>query len=123
MTIKVVDDILQLSIDFRVILRPRTNLGERFSGVGDAVLLHQPARGFGLEEDACEQKGAGEHLKGEGDSPLFGCCGGDGLVDAVVDEVGEHYSRDAVITTIVSIQSPKLSSFSRVGLGRGEELT
>ena len=96
MPIEIVDDIFQLPIDFRIILRARADLGERFPGFGDAVLLHKPARGFGLEEDSREQQGAGEHLKGEGDSPLFGFCGGDGLVDAVVDEVGEHYARDAV---------------------------
>lgn len=94
LALKVGHDLVQLLHDGRVVLRQATHARQRVAGLGEPVLLHEPARRLVLEDDQ-QQHQARQHLQREGDAPLRRVAGvGDLPADAVVDEVAEHDARD-----------------------------
>lgn len=94
MPTEVLDNLLKLLVNFRIIDRPRANSGKRLTSLIDAVLLDKPAGRFVGEAETDKKDRTGEDLQSERHAPLAWVGAGHVQRGAVVDEEGETDARD-----------------------------
>lgn len=94
MSTEILNNLLELLVDLRVINGPRSDSGKSLASLVDAVLLNEPAGRFVGEAETDEEDGAGKYLQSKRHAPLACVRVGHVQRGSVVDEEGETDAGD-----------------------------